>query len=112
MSILKKLFRRKDNTDSYAYHLEEVRRIAACGVKYVTEYVDGNDNVVGRGGSMAIKDEIFIIDSSGKRLFMCPVKDLGINHLMSGNGVMISGSNMLEDGNVRVLTVHFVYYRK
>ena len=112
MSFFKKLFGRKNNVDSYAYHLEQVTRIAANDIKYVTEYVDGNDNVVGRGGSIALKDDVFIIDSSGKRLFMCPIKQLGVNPLMSGNGVIISGPNLLEDGNVRVLTVHFVYYRK
>ena len=112
MSLFKRLFGRKNNYDSYAYHLDEVRRLARNDIKYVTEYLDGNDNVVGRGGSLAIKDDNFIIDSSGKRLFMCPIKDLGITPLMSGNGAIVSGPNLLEDGTVRVLTVHFVYYRK
>ena len=31
---------------------------------------------------------------------------------MSGNGVVISGPNLLEDGKVRTITAHFVYHRK
>ena len=112
MSIFGWLFGSKKRYDSYAYRLEQAKSLHGQDVKYVTEYVDGNDNVVGRGGSVCLKDDVLIIDSSGDRLFMCEVGKLGINQLMSGNGVIITGPNMLENGNVRVLTVHFVYYRR
>ncbi len=112
MSFLKRLFGSKKDYDSYSYRLEQARSLHGQEIKYVTEYVDGNENVVGRRGSVCLKDEVLIIDTSGNRLFMCPVKNLGINPLMSGNGVIITGPNMLEDGCVRILTVHFVYYRR
>lgn len=111
MSIFKKIFWGKSDK-GYAKHLALAGELHGREIKYVTEYVDGNDNVVGRGGSVTLKDGVLIIDTSGDRLFMCEVKNLGINYLMSGNGVIISGSNILENGNARVFTVHFVYYRK
>ena len=111
MSFLKKIFGSAGKRSDKAY-AEQLRALHGQDIKYVTEYVDGNENVVGRGGALTVKDDVLIIDSSGDRLFMCEARDVGINYLLSGNGVVISGANMLEDGRVRVLTVHFVYYRR
>lgn len=111
MSIFKKLFsgsesKRKEN------HRLQVESLHGSDIKYVTEYLNGNDDVVGRGGKITVKDGALIVDTSGDRLFKCEIKNVGVNFLMSGDGVIISGANELEDGNVRVLTVHFVYHRK
>ena len=43
---------------------------------------------------------------------MCEIKELEASTLMSGDGVVIKGPNLLEDGKIRTITVHFVYYRK
>ena len=59
-----------------------------------------------------MKGDEFIIDTSGDRLFVCDVKDLEASYLMSGDGVIVKGPNKLEGGRQRILTVHFVYYRK
>lgn len=112
MSFFKKLFRIGTNPDSLAYRTEQAAKISGQAVKYVTERNDNNDDIVGRGGSVTVVDNRLIIDTSGERLFTCPIKDVDISWLMSGNGVIISGPNMLEDGRHRTLTVHFVYYRK
>ena len=111
MSFFKKLFGKRGARVS-ADHLNTATRLHGSDIKYVTEYVNGNEDVVGRGGHVTVKDGVLIIDTSGDRLFMCEVENVGVNYLMSGNGVVISGANILENGNVRVLTVHFVYYRK
>ena len=78
----------------------------------VKSILDGDDNIVGRNGSIAVVDGRIIIDTSGDRLFSCDIKRVDISWLMSGNGVIISGPNLLEDGKHRALTVHFVYHRK
>ena len=112
MSFFKKLFRIGSNPDSLAYRVEQAAKISGQPVKYVTERNDNNDDIVGRGGSVTAVDNELIIDSSGERLFVCAVKDVDISWLMSGNGVIVSGPNILEGGRHRTLTVHFVYYRK
>ncbi len=111
MSLFKKIFSKKSDR-AQSRHKEQVESLHGADIKYVTEYLDGNDNVVGRGGKITVKDGSLLIDSSGDRLFKCEVKNVGVNFLMSGDGVIISGANDLEGGNARVLTVHFVYYRK
>ena len=71
-----------------------------------------NEDVIGRGGALTVKDDKFIVDSSGDRLFVCEIANLEASTLMSGDGVIIRGPNLLEDGKYRAITVHFVYYRK
>ena len=112
MSLFSKIFGSKKNPASYAYRLEKAKELHGQAVKYVTEHRDGNEDVIGRGGALTLKDDNFIVDSSGDRLFMCNVADLEASTLMSGDGVIIKGPNLLEDGKVRTVTVHFVYYRK
>ena len=112
MGIFSSLFGRSKNENSYAFRLERAKSLHGQPVKYVTEHVNGNEDVIGKGGALALHGDEFIVDSSGERLFVCKVKDLEASNLMSGDGVVIKGPNLLEDGKLRVITVHFVYYRK
>ena len=112
MSLFSKLFGKNKNPDSYAFRLERAKSLHGQVIKYVTENVDGNEDVIGRGGALTLHGDEFIVDSSGDRLFVCKVRDLDAANLMSGDGVVIKGHNLLEGGKLRVITVHFVYYRK
>ena len=112
MSFFKRIFGIGKNPDSYAYKLERAKELHGQPIKYVTERVDGNEDIIGRGGSLAIHEGNFIIDSSGDRLFVCDIREIEISWLMSGNGAIIKGPNLLEEGKERSMTVHFVYYRK
>ena len=112
MSFLKKLFGKSKSTDSYSFKLERAKELHGQPVKYVTEHRNGNEDVIGRGGALCLKGDEFIVDSSGDRLFVTDVSELEASYLMSGDGVIIKGKNKLENGKLRTITVHFVYYRK
>ena len=112
MSFLRKIFGSNKNPESYVYRLERARELHGQPVKYVTERRNDNEDVIGRGGALAVHGDTFIVDSSGDRLFVCNIADLEASMLMSGDGVILKGPNLLEDGRVRTITVHFVYYRK
>lgn len=112
MSFLKKLFGVGEDPASVSFRRKRARELHGQPVRYVTENKDGNEDVVGRGGHMTLKEDEFLIDTSGDTLFRCRVEDLEAAYLMSGDGVIVSGPNLLENGRRRVLTVHFVYYRK
>ena len=112
MSIFSKIFGRKKTFDSYSFKYERARELHGQVVKYVTENRCGNEDVIGRGGALCLKEDEFIVDSSGDRLLVTDVKDLEASYLMSGDGVIIKAPNKLEDGKIRTITVHFVYYRK
>ncbi len=112
VSVFGKIFGKKKSTDSYSFRLERAKELHGQVIKYVTEHKNGNEDVVGRSGALCLKDGEFIVDSSGDRLFVTDVCDLEANYLMSGDGVIVKGPNKLEGGRMRILTVHFVYYRK
>lgn len=105
-------FKRKKKPGTPAYRAEQAIKLHGQPVKYVTEHINGNEDIVGRGGSVSVVDDKLIVDSSGERLFICPIRELDTSWLMSGNGVVLSGANELECGKHRTITVHFVYYRK
>ena len=111
MSLFKRLFEIGKKPGTYAYRLEQAKALHGQAVKYVTERINGNEDVIGRGGALAIHEDTFIVDSSGERLFVCKIKELEVSTLMSGNGVIVKSPNMLEGGKERVITVHFVYHR-
>ena len=112
MSLFKRIFGKGKSTDSFAFKLERAKELHGQPVKYVTEHRNGNEDVIGRGGALCLKNQEFIVDSSGDRIFVTDVNDLEASYLMSGDGVIIKGKNKLEDGKERTITVHFVYYRK
>ena len=112
MSFFSNLFRSKKNPDSYAFRLERARELHGQVIKYVTERRNDNDDVIGRGGSLCLHGEEFIVDSSGERIFSCYVRYLEAATLMSGDGVVIKGPDLQNGGQIRTITVHFVYYRK
>lgn len=112
MSFFKNLFKKGKRPGTHAYRMERARELHGLAVKYVTERNGDNDDVIGRGGSLSVHEDKFIVDSSGKRLFMCEIRCLDSSFLMSGDGVIISGPDLLNNGLYRCITVHFVYHRK
>ena len=112
MSFFSKIFGLDKNPNSYAFKLNRAKSLHGQVIKYVTENRDGNEDVIGRGGALTLHGEEFIVDSSGERIFSCNVRDLEASNLMSGDGVVIKGPDAQNDGRLRVITVHFVYYRK
>ncbi len=81
-------------------------------IKYVTERVDGNDNVVGRGGSISLRDGQLLLFSSEKILMRADVNTLEASYLLSGDGVVLTAPNLEDGGQVHSYIAYFVYYRK
>ena len=112
MSFFGKIFGFGKKENSYAFRLEQAKALHGQPVRYVTERRDDNEDVVGRGGTLAVHGDTFIVDSSGERLFVCEIANLEVSTLMSGDGVIVQGPNILEGGKFRSIVVHFVYHRK
>ena len=81
-------------------------------IKYVTERVDGNDNVVGRGGSISVRDNTLLLFSSEKILLRADIATLEASYLLSGDGVVLNAPNLEEGGRPRSYIAYFVYHRK
>ncbi|GEM_PF-552770 len=125
MSILQKLFHSK-NPKSPLFRWEKARDIVRYRIKYVTEklvdgdagvdcaYDGGMDNtqdvVIGHEGDMQIIDKDLVVVCAGEVLFRCPVVDLSIWTLMSGDGVVLTGRDKEHEDKMRTITVYYIYY--
>lgn len=108
MSFFKNLFKGK----VYRQNLEKALSLDGNAVKYITEFVDGNENVISRGGGLSVRGDELIVLGEKDRLFIANLSEVEICELMSGDGVVIKGPNSLNNNEIRMITVHFVYYRK
>ena len=112
MGLLARLFKVGKNPQSEAFRRQRAAELHGQVIRYVTEQRNDNEDVIGRGGALAVSGDEFIVDSSGDTLFRCKVDLLEAAYLMSGDGVIVTGPKLLEGGKMRTITVHFVYYRK
>lgn len=111
MGLFEKLGWRKD-PNSPSARRRRAMEIHGQAIKYVTENVEGNDNVVGRGGSISVRNDELLLFSSDKILLRAAVPTLEASYLLSGDGVVLTAPNLEEGGRERRYVAYFVYYRK
>ncbi len=91
---------------------ERAAELHGQAIKYVTERVDDNDNVVGRGGSISVRNGELLLFSSDTILLRSDVTETDASYLLSGDGVVLTAPNKEENGRERSYIAYFVYYRK
>ena len=99
-----KLFSRKKDPNSKAYRWEMAKQMANHHIRYVTEKVDGVDEVIGRN------DELIVFASSDV-IFRCKIEQMQAWELLSKDGVVITAPDLEHDGRERTIIVFYVYYR-
>ena len=90
----------------------QILYLHGMAIKYVTERRSDNDDVVGRGGSISIRDNVLIIFASSEIVFRCAVDQVSASQLLSGDGVVIEGPDAEHGGIFRKLIAYYVYHRK
>ncbi len=108
--FFRKFFGRKEN--SRAYRREHAARLHGLVIRYVTERHGDNEDVIGRGGNLSVRNGELLVFSSGEILLRANVDELDVSELMSGDGVILTAPNLEEAGRVRTMTAHYVYHRK
>ena len=111
MGFLEKLLQKKAPNGVTA-RKKRAMELHGQAIKYVTERVDENDNVVGRGGSISVRNDQLLLFSSDKILLRADVSTLDASYLLSGDGVVLKAPNLEEAGRERRYVAYFVYYRK
>lgn len=109
MGFLSRLFQPKPNTK--AYRLMMAEKFNNLIVESVTERIDNEEILVGKSGSVSIKDKTFIICCDGKVVFHGNAEEITVSELMSRNGIIVAGFDE-EKGEERTVVAHFSYYRK
>lgn len=109
--MFKNLFHRKPKPNSRAYRREMAARVAGHHIRYVTENLNGVDEVIGREGSVAERNGELMVHASAEILFRCSVDELDAWELLSKDGAVLTGPDLEHGGAVRTVIVHYVYYR-
>ncbi len=97
----------KKNNDVKTAH-----ELSGIVIKYSTERENDLELVVGKAGSLMVREDTFFIYSSVDTVFSTKLDDIKISFLMSGDGAIISGPDLTHGGVYRSVIVHFTYYRK
>ncbi len=105
-------FGRKKGQSGAAERRRRAMELHGQAIKYVTERIDDNDNVVGRGGSISVRNGQLLLFSSDKILLRAEISTLDASYLLSGDGVVLTAPNLEENGRERRYVAYFVYYRK
>ena len=111
MGLFKRLTKSK-NPNSKKFRREMAYAVCGQHIKYVTEKINGVDEVIGRNGGLNIRNDEFIVYASADVVFRCRIDDLQIWELLSKDGVVLTGPDLEHGGVERTVIAHYVYYRK
>ena len=104
MGLLARLFRVGTNPQSAAFRRRRAAELHGQVIRYVTEQRNDNEDVIGRGGALAVSGDEFIVDSSGDTLFRCKVDLL--------EAVVVAHHQVLQQLRLQVITKLFKYLMK
>ncbi len=104
-------WKKKKKEDSPAFRRQMAEKIAGKHIKYVTERIDNEDIVIGREGSLCLRDGEMIVFASADILFRTPVDSLAASELMSLDGVILTGPDLEHGGELRTVIAYYLYYR-
>ena len=100
------------NPNSKRYRYDMARRISGHHVKYVTERINNVDEVIGRSGSLNIRDDEMLVYASFDVLMRCKIADMQASELLSKDGVVITAPDLEHGGKLRTVIVYYVYHTK
>ncbi len=106
-----RLFGGKKNPNSLSYRREMAQKIAGHRIRYVTEKINEVDEVIGRDGSVDIRNGEFIVFASSEVILRCRVDDLQAWELLSKDGVVVTAPDIEHGGVERTIIIFYVYYR-
>ncbi|HBL85224.1 MAG: hypothetical protein A2Y17_03250 [Clostridiales bacterium GWF2_38_85] len=80
-------------------------------VEYSLERKDNVESVIGKNGSINVRNGELILTGSGETLFRVKIENFNAWEFMSLNGVVITGYD-LEHQQERTVIAYYSYYRK
>lgn len=112
--FFEKVFRRKPNENSKAFRIAMAEKVAGNHIKYVSERQDGIEVILGKNGSLSVRDGCLLVSAAGQSdlIFRGEITELQISELMSLDGAIITGPDLAHGGTVRTIIAYYVYYLK
>ncbi|MBO5109572.1 MAG: hypothetical protein J6D21_02540 [Clostridia bacterium] len=112
---LKDLFKKKPKKeDTPEYRRQMAERLAGKHIKYVSERIEGIEEIIGREGALNLRDGEFIVFCAVKGghevLFRAKVEELSAWELLSLEGVVLTAPDIEHGGEVRTIIAYYKYY--
>ena len=104
-------FLSKKDPSSLAYKKNMAQMISNKRIKYVGEKIDGVEEVIGKGGSISIRDDEILVFASADVLLRAKIADMNAAELLSKDGVIITAPDLERGGKERTIVVYYVYHR-
>ena len=101
----------KKNPSSLSYKRQMAQMISNKRIRYVGEKKDGVEEVIGKGGSISIRDDEILVFASADVLLRTKIADMDASELLSKDGVIITAPDLDRGGEMRTIVVYYVYYR-
>ena len=108
--LIERLTRSK-NPDSSRFRHDMAKQICGHHVRYITEKNGDVDEVIGRDGSLNIKDDCLIVSTPSETILRCAIDEMQAWELLSHDGVVITAPDIEHGGIERTIIVYYVYYR-
>ncbi|MCQ2430768.1 MAG: hypothetical protein MJ192_10615 [Clostridia bacterium] len=112
--MFKKLFEKltkSSNPESSRYRHDMAKQICGHHIRYITEKKNDVDEVIGRDGSLNIKDDCLIVSTPADTILRCRIDEMQAWELLSHDGVVITAPDIEHGGVERTIIVFYVYYR-
>lgn len=108
--LIEKLTRSK-NPESSRFRHDMARQICGHHIRYITEKKNDVEEVIGRDGSLNIKDDCLIVSTPSDTILRCRIDEMQAWELLSHDGVVITAPDIEHGGVERTIIVFYVYYR-
>ncbi|MBQ9121841.1 MAG: hypothetical protein IJY12_05750 [Clostridia bacterium] len=111
MGLFKKKVKKEDTPE---YRRKMAERLNGKHIKYVSERIEGIEEIIGREGALNLKDDEFLVFSAVKGghdvLFRAKVDDLSAWELLSLDGVVLTAADLEHGGERRTIIAYYKYY--
>ena len=103
---------RSNNPNSRRYKLDMAAHLDGMPLKCVTERKDGVEEVVGKSGSITVRNGELLLFAGLDIVFRCDVLEMSAWELMSLDGAVITAPDKEHGGEERTVTAHYTYWRR
>lgn len=107
---IRRLFKSK-NEDSKSFKRGMAKHLDSRIIKYSTERIDNTENVIGREGSISVRNDQLIVLSGGKIIMRANIDEMKASELLSLEGVIITAPDLERNGEVHTIVAYYKYYR-
>ena len=105
----KKRIAKDPNSKQYKGQMAEM--VSGKHLRYVVERFENDEKVIGRNGSIGVKDECLVVNTDTGIAFRGRVEEIVVSELLSKDGVVIAGPDIERNGEIRTVVAFYVYYR-